>query len=74
MKVIDHIKNSKGKTQFTFEILPPVKGYHINSIFDNVECIYHKAKNTKILTHLKTNILSINKKVGTSSKKMKNLV
>ena len=23
MKVIDHIKNSKGKTQFTFEILPP---------------------------------------------------
>ena len=37
MKVIDHIKNSKGKTQFTFEILPPVKGHHINSIFDNVE-------------------------------------
>ena len=37
MKVIDHIKNSKGKTQFTFEILPPVKGYHINSIFDNVD-------------------------------------
>ncbi|MAR62404.1 MAG: methylenetetrahydrofolate reductase [NAD(P)H] [Flavobacteriaceae bacterium] len=37
MKVIDHIKNSKGETQFTFEILPPVKGYHINSIFDNVD-------------------------------------
>ena len=37
MKVIDHIKNSKGKTQFTFEILPPVKGHHINSIFDNVD-------------------------------------
>jgi len=37
MKVIDHIKNSKGGTQFTFEILPPVKGHHINSIFDNVD-------------------------------------
>ena len=37
MKVIDHIKNSRGKTQFTFEILPPVKGHHINSIFDNVD-------------------------------------
>ena len=37
MKVIDHIKNSKGKTRFTFEILPPVKGHHINSIFDNVD-------------------------------------
>ena len=37
MKVIDHIKNSKGKTKFTFEILPPVKGHHINSIFDNVD-------------------------------------
>ena len=37
MKVIDHILNSKGKTQFTFEILPPVKGHHINSIFDNVD-------------------------------------
>lgn len=37
MKVIDHINNSKGKTQFTFEILPPVKGHHINSIFDNVD-------------------------------------
>ena len=37
MKVIDHIENSKGKTQFTFEILPPVKGHHINSIFDNVD-------------------------------------
>tara|TARA_B100000242_G_scaffold243448_1_gene183700 strand:- start:6468 stop:7421 length:954 start_codon:yes stop_codon:yes gene_type:complete len=37
MKVIDHIKNSKDKTQFTFEILPPVKGQHINSIFDNLD-------------------------------------
>ena len=37
MKVIDHIKNAKGKTQFTFEILPPVKGHDIKTIFDNVD-------------------------------------
>lgn len=37
MKVIDHIKNSKGKTQFTFEILPPVKGHSIQTIFDNID-------------------------------------
>ena len=37
MKVTEHLKKAKGKTQFTFEILPPVKGYHINSIFDNID-------------------------------------
>ncbi|MGJ8591982.1 MAG: methylenetetrahydrofolate reductase [NAD(P)H] [Aquaticitalea sp.] len=37
MKVTEHIANSKGKTQFSFEILPPLKGQHINSIFDNID-------------------------------------
>ena len=37
MKVIEHINKAKGKTQFTFEILPPVKGHHISSIFDNID-------------------------------------
>ena len=37
MKVTEHIKKAKGKTQFTFEILPPVKGHHISSIFDNID-------------------------------------
>ncbi len=37
MKVIEHIKKAKGETQFTFEILPPVKGHHIGSIFDNID-------------------------------------
>ena len=36
MKVIDHIKNSK-KTLFSFEILPPLKGQSIKSIFDTIE-------------------------------------
>ena len=37
MKVTDHFKKAKGETQFTFEILPPVKGHNINSIFENID-------------------------------------
>ena len=37
MKVTDHIKNANGKTQFTFEILPPLKGQDIQSIFDAID-------------------------------------
>jgi len=37
MKVIDHIKKAEGKTQFSFEILPPLKGQHVQSIFDNID-------------------------------------
>lgn len=39
MKVTDHIKNTKGKTQFTFEILPLLKGEGIQSIFDNIDLL-----------------------------------
>ena len=37
MKVLEHIKNGNGKTQFSFEILPPLKGENIQSIFDNID-------------------------------------
>jgi methylenetetrahydrofolate reductase (NADPH) len=37
MKVIEHIANSAGNTNFTFEILPPLKGQNINTIFDNID-------------------------------------
>lgn len=37
MKVTEHIEKSNGKTQFSFEILPPLKGQHIQSIFDNID-------------------------------------
>lgn len=37
MKVTEHIKSANGKTQFTFEILPPLKGQHIQSVFDNID-------------------------------------
>lgn len=36
MKVTEHIENSK-ETIFSFEILPPLKGQTIQSIFDNID-------------------------------------
>lgn len=37
MKVTEHIQNAKDKTLFSFEILPPLKGQHIQSTFDNID-------------------------------------
>jgi methylenetetrahydrofolate reductase (NADPH) len=37
MKVTQHIQNAKGKPLFSFEILPPLKGQNIQSIFDSID-------------------------------------
>ncbi|MCD0486759.1 methylenetetrahydrofolate reductase [NAD(P)H] [Pedobacter sp. MC2016-14] len=37
MKIIDHISNAKGKTLFSFELLPPIKGQSIKGIFDAID-------------------------------------
>ena len=37
MKVTEHIKNVNDKTLFSFEILPPLKGQDIQSIFNNID-------------------------------------
>lgn len=37
LKVIDCIKRSKGKALFSFEILPPLKGKSIQSIYDGID-------------------------------------
>jgi methylenetetrahydrofolate reductase (NADPH) len=37
MKVTEHIENAKDKTLFSFEILPPLKGQNIQSIFDCID-------------------------------------
>lgn len=36
MKVTEHLKNANGKTLFTIEILPPLKGENIRNLFDNL--------------------------------------
>jgi methylenetetrahydrofolate reductase (NADPH) len=37
MKIIDHLKNANGRTLFTLEILPPLKGENIKNLFDNID-------------------------------------
>lgn len=37
MKVTEHIQEASGKTLFSFEILPPLKGQNIQTIFDNID-------------------------------------
>lgn len=37
MKVIEHLNEAKGKTLFTIEILPPLKGENIRNLFDHID-------------------------------------
>lgn len=37
MKVTEHIEKANGKALFSFEILPPLKGQNIQSIFDSID-------------------------------------
>lgn len=36
-KIIDHIRKASGKTLFSFEILPPLKGQNIDNLFSAIE-------------------------------------
>lgn len=37
MKVTDHIKQAKGETLLSFEIIPPVKGRNIQELYNNID-------------------------------------
>ncbi|MDP5157310.1 MAG: methylenetetrahydrofolate reductase [NAD(P)H] [Flaviramulus sp.] len=37
MKVTEHIKQAKGNTLFSFEIIPPQKGRNIQELYDNID-------------------------------------
>lgn len=37
MKVTEHLKQANGKTMFTIEILPPLKGENINNLYANLD-------------------------------------
>lgn len=37
MKVTEHIENAKGKTLFSFELIPPKKGNHIDDLYKNID-------------------------------------
>ena len=40
MKVTEHIKQAKGKTLFSFEIVPPQKGQNIQELYNNIAQVY----------------------------------
>ena len=37
MKITEHISKAAGKTLFSFELLPPIKGKSINDIYDAID-------------------------------------
>lgn len=37
MKVTEHINEAKGRTLFSFEIIPPLKGRNIQELYDNID-------------------------------------
>src|SRR5690606_41424668 len=37
MKVTEHLKNAAGRTLFSFEIIPPVKGKNIQELYNNID-------------------------------------
>jgi len=37
MKVTDHLERAKGRTLFSFEIIPPVKGRSIQELYNNID-------------------------------------
>src|SRR5690606_25816440 len=39
MKITEHIKRAKGKTLFSFELLPPVKGQSIQGIYNTIDAL-----------------------------------
>ena len=37
MKVTEHLNNAKGRTLFSIEVLPPLKGENIKTLFDAID-------------------------------------
>ncbi len=39
MKITEHLERAQGKTLFSFEILPPLKGHNINDIYHTIDLL-----------------------------------
>lgn len=61
MKVTEHIRQAKSKTLFSFEILPPVKGKSIDSIFNVLDPLMeHKPSFINVTYHRSEQIFKKN--------------
>lgn len=59
MKVIEHLNNANGKTLFTLEILPPLKGENIQSVYDVLDPLMeHNPSYINITYHQQETVLT----------------
>ncbi len=76
MKIIDQINDSTGKTLFSLEIIPPMKGHNLNELLDNiyplmefnpsfVEVTYHREEYIEKLVGQELKRIPIRKRPGT---------
>lgn len=70
MKVNEHIDQAAGKTLFSFEILPPLKGENIGAIFANVEPLMDYAPSFVNVTYHREEYVFIERENGLLQKKI----
>ena len=70
MKVTEHIENAKGKTLFSFEIIPPQKGKNIQELYDNIDPLMEFQPPFIDVTTSREEYIYINKGNGLLEKKL----
>jgi methylenetetrahydrofolate reductase (NADPH) len=70
MKVTEHIKQAKGKTLFSFEIVPPQKGQSIEDLYNNVDPLMEFKPPFIDVTTSREEYVYITKENGLLEKKM----
>lgn len=70
MKVTEHIEKAKGKTLFSFEIVPPQKGQSIQKLYDNIDPLMEFKPPFIDVTTSREEFVYINKSDGLLERKM----
>jgi methylenetetrahydrofolate reductase (NADPH) len=70
MKVTEHLEKSKGKTLFSFEIVPPQKGQSIQKLYDNIDPLMEFNPPFIDVTTSREEFVYINKSDGLLERKM----
>ena len=69
MKVTEHLKKAQGKTLFSFEIVPPIKGQNIQNLYDNIDPLMEFNPPFIDVTTSREEYVYINKKDGLLERK-----
>jgi len=70
MKITEHIARAKGKTLFSFEIVPPLKGQNIQKLYDNIDPLMEFNPPFIDVTTSREEHIYINKEGGLLEKKV----